>query len=158
MYLGFWRDVSMTIRIISTHSIRAIRAYWFKCTCRCHIWTRPAMSRNFQAKHDGNRCSHISGLCMKAFTSLRALMKSALPLLIKSAASEALDTSRFWGSRSDLSCHQLDHTSHRAEGFFNCRWQVKQQLKYLTTINCRPSPFGANVSVRVDTPSVALHP
>jgi len=66
-----------------------------------------------------DRCSHISGLVVKAFHALRALMKSALPRLINSAASKALGLSRVWGSRSDLSCHQLDHTSHRAEGLFD---------------------------------------
>ncbi len=35
MYLGFWRDVSMPIRIIPTNSIRTILAYWLKCTCWC---------------------------------------------------------------------------------------------------------------------------
>ena len=35
MYLGFWRDVSMPIRIIPTNSIRTILAYWLKCTCSC---------------------------------------------------------------------------------------------------------------------------
>ena len=35
MYLGFWRDVSMLIRLIPANSIRTIRAYWLKCTCRC---------------------------------------------------------------------------------------------------------------------------
>jgi len=42
-------------------------------------------------------------------TCLRALMKSALPRLINSAASQALGLSRVWGSRSDLSYHQCDH-------------------------------------------------
>ena len=35
MYLGFWCDVSMPIRLIPTNSIRAILVYWLKCTCRC---------------------------------------------------------------------------------------------------------------------------
>src|SRR5262245_61473905 len=35
MYLGFCRDVSMAIRISPTNSIRAILAYWLKCTCSC---------------------------------------------------------------------------------------------------------------------------
>ena len=48
---------------------------------------------------------------------LRALMKSALPLLNKVSASKSVVHDRVWGSRSDLSCHQLDHTSHRAVGF-----------------------------------------
>ena len=44
---------------------------------------------------------------------LRALMKSALPLLNKTAASQTVSQNRVWESRSDLSCHQLAHTSHR---------------------------------------------
>jgi hypothetical protein len=44
---------------------------------------------------------------------LRALMKSALPLLNKTAASKTVSQNRVWESRSDLSCHQLAHTSHR---------------------------------------------
>src|SRR5262249_51137438 len=35
MYLGFGPDVSMSIRIIPTNSIRTILAYWLKCTCCC---------------------------------------------------------------------------------------------------------------------------
>jgi hypothetical protein len=46
-------------------------------------------------------------------------MKSALPLLNHALASRAGSTFRVWGSRSDLSCHQLDHPSHRAVGFLN---------------------------------------
>src|SRR5215475_2409013 len=40
MYLGFWRDVSMSIRLIPTNSIRVILAYWLKCTCWCQsrVW------------------------------------------------------------------------------------------------------------------------
>jgi len=44
---------------------------------------------------------------------LRALMKSALPLLSRTSASQAVSQNRVWGSRSDLSCHQLNGTSHR---------------------------------------------
>ena len=51
--------------------------------------------------------------------ALRALMKSALPLLNNAVASQAVSSFRVWGSRSDLSCHQLDHTSHRAAGYLN---------------------------------------
>jgi len=40
-------------------------------------------------------------------------MKSALPLLSRTAASQAVSQNRVWGSRSDLSCHQLNGTSHR---------------------------------------------
>src|SRR5215831_4772312 len=49
-------------------------------------------------------------------SGLRALMQSALPLLITTTASGALYLRRLGGSRSDLSCHQFDHTSHCAEG------------------------------------------
>src|SRR5512132_247905 len=55
----------------------------------------------------------------EGFTPLRALMKSALPLLNNALASQAVSTFRVWGSRSDRSCHQLEHTSHRAVGFLN---------------------------------------
>src|SRR2546422_7529982 len=61
---------------------------------------------------------HNIGLLVKTFHSLRALMKSALPHLITTAASRALYLRRLRGSRSDRSCHQLDHTSHCAESFF----------------------------------------
>src|ERR671919_576792 len=60
--------------------------------------------------------SYIRPLCER-IVSLRALMKSALPLLNKTSTSKAVSQTRVWGSRSDLSCHQLDHTSHRAGGF-----------------------------------------
>src|SRR6266704_172698 len=66
-----------------------------------------------------DRCSHISGLLVKTAYGLRALMKSALPLLITTAASRALYLSRVEGSRSDLSCHQLEPTSHRAAGLLH---------------------------------------
>jgi len=46
-------------------------------------------------------------------------MKSALPRLITTAASRALYLRRLGGSRSDRSCHQLDHTSHCAEGLLD---------------------------------------
>ena len=36
----------------------------------------------------GNRCSHISDLCSEGILDLRALMKSALPLLITTSASK----------------------------------------------------------------------
>ena len=54
---------------------------------------------------------------MKVRLALRALMKSALPLLNNALASRAVSSFRVWGSRSDLSCHQLDHPSHRAGRF-----------------------------------------
>src|SRR5262245_13478596 len=56
------------------------------------------------------RCRHISGLGWKASEGLRALMKSALLLLNRAAASGAVSQSRIWRSRSDLSCHQLKRT------------------------------------------------
>src|SRR5215510_5927482 len=82
-----------------------------------HIWTRPRC----QGAREWNntlrdRCSHISGLWVKTFHSLRALMKSALPRLITTTASRALSLRRLGGSRSDRSWHQLVHTSHGAEG------------------------------------------
>jgi len=46
-------------------------------------------------------------------------MKSALPLLITTAASGALYLVRVWGSRSDRSCHHLDYTSHCAESLLH---------------------------------------
>jgi hypothetical protein len=53
----------------------------------------------------------------EGFDGLRALMKFALPLLIKVSASKAVLVIRVWGSRSDLSCHQLESTSHRTVGY-----------------------------------------
>jgi len=40
-------------------------------------------------------------------------MKSALPLLNRTSALQAVSQNRVWGSRSDLSRHQLSGTSHR---------------------------------------------
>jgi hypothetical protein len=55
----------------------------------------PALSRDSRKDNTlRNRCSHISGLKVKAVKSLRALMKSALPLLITTAASGALSLVR----------------------------------------------------------------
>ena len=59
-------------------------------------------------------------LAVKTSYSLRALMHSALPPLITTAASRALSLIRVEGSRSDLACHQLEPTSHRAAGLFHC--------------------------------------
>ena len=51
----------------------------------------PALSRALEWTNTlRNRCSHISGLLVKTCQGLRALMKSALPLLITTAASGAL--------------------------------------------------------------------
>src|SRR5262245_26017300 len=66
----------------------------------------------------GQMPSYIRPL-REGIASLRALMKSALPLLNKTSASIAMSTFRVWGSRSDRSCHQREHTSHRAVGFLN---------------------------------------
>jgi len=55
----------------------------------------------------------------EGFAALRALMTSALPLLNNAVASRAVSTFRVGGSRSDLSCHHLEHTSPRAGGFLN---------------------------------------
>ena len=51
--------------------------------------------------------------------NLRALMKSALPLLNNASALKTVSSFRVWGSRSALSCHHLDHTSPRAVGCLN---------------------------------------
>jgi hypothetical protein len=51
--------------------------------------------------------SYIRPVEQWGLEALLALMKSALLLLIKSAASEAVSQSRVWRSRSDLSCHQF---------------------------------------------------
>src|SRR5918996_6430263 len=53
----------------------------------------------------------------EGIVALRARINSALPRLNKTSVSKTVSTFRVWGSRSDLSCHQLDHTSHRAGGF-----------------------------------------
>src|SRR5215831_5224558 len=82
-----------------------------------HIWTRPRCQGAREWTNTlRDRCSHISGLVVKTCHSLRALMQSALPRLITTAASRALSLRRLGGSRSDRSCHQLVHTSHCAEG------------------------------------------
>src|SRR5215472_12361898 len=71
---------------------------------------------------------HNIGLWVKTFSSLRALMQSALPRLITTAASGALSLRRLGGSRSDRSCHQLDYTSHCAESLL--RIPVKENTRY----------------------------
>src|SRR5712691_7635759 len=92
-----------------------------------HIWTRPRCQGGCKLKNTlRDRCSHISGLLVKTFYGLRALMKSALPLLITTAASRALYLSRLGGSRSDRSCHQLDPTSHCAEGLLDLSLKSKR--------------------------------
>src|SRR5262245_17499387 len=62
---------------------------------------------------------HNIDLLVKTFSGLRALRKSALPHLITTAASRALSLRRLGGSRSDRSRHQLDYTSHCAEGLLD---------------------------------------
>ena len=80
----------------------------------------PALSRGSrEEKHiSGQMQSYIRPLC-EGIVYLRALMKSAPPLLNKASASKAGSRCRVWGSRSGLSCHHLDHTSHRAGGFLS---------------------------------------
>jgi hypothetical protein len=70
----------------------------------------PETSRALEPSTNRNRCSHISGLVVKATARLRALMKYALLLLINLSAVTALDNVRVWRSRSDLSCHQFRYT------------------------------------------------
>ena len=85
-------------------------------SAQVHIWTRsPCQGALEWTNTLRDRCSHISGLVVKTAYGLGALMKSALPRLITTAASGALYLRRLGGSRSDLSCHQFDHTSHCAE-------------------------------------------
>src|SRR5262249_12318830 len=84
-------------------------------TLQGHIWTRPCCQGALEWTNTlRDRCSHISGLWVKTSHGLRALMKSALPRLITTAASGALSLHRLRGSWSDRSCHQLDYTSHCA--------------------------------------------
>ena len=84
------------------------------------LWTRPRCQGALEWNNTlRNRCRHISGLFVKTSYGLRALMKSALPLLITTAASRALYLRRVGGSRSDRSCHQFDYTSHCAERLLN---------------------------------------
>ena len=62
--------------------------------------------------------AYIRPLC-EGYFALRALMKSALPLLNNAVASQAVSSFRVWESRSDLSCHQLNGTSHRMVRYCN---------------------------------------
>ena len=68
---------------------------------------------------------HNIGLWVKTSYGLRALIKSALPPLITTAASRTLSLIRVEGSRSDLSWHQRDPTSHRAARLLHLH--IKQQ-------------------------------
>src|SRR5438132_13718585 len=80
----------------------------------------PALSRGSRIEEhaSGQMQSYIRPLG-EDILCLRALMKSALPRLITTAASRALYLRRLGGSRSDRSCHQLDHTSNCAEGLLD---------------------------------------
>jgi len=51
------------------------------------------------------RCSHVSGLVQQVTCGLRALMKSALPLLINPSAFADPTNTRVWGSWSDRLRH-----------------------------------------------------
>src|SRR5215467_7653335 len=94
--------------------------YGITRTIEVHIWTRPRCQGALEWTNTlRDRCSHISGLLVKTSHGLRALMQSALPRLITTAASRALSLRRLGGSRSDRSCHQFDHTSHCAEGLLD---------------------------------------
>src|SRR5215475_5834537 len=70
MYLGFWRDVSMSIRLIPTNSIRVILAYWLKCTCWCQ--SRAGASRESRARGTQNASHHRVrlGVCAAAGTAI----------------------------------------------------------------------------------------
>src|SRR5262249_1267824 len=71
---------------------------------------------------------HNIGLVVKTSHGLRALMQSALPRLITTAASGALSLRRLGGSWSDRSCHQLDYTSHCAERLLHI--PIKENTRY----------------------------
>jgi hypothetical protein len=76
-----------------------------------------AVKGSREAKHvSGQMQSYIRPLG-EGIIYLRALMKSALPLLNKTSASRAVSSFRVGGSWSDRLCHQRDYTSHRAGGF-----------------------------------------
>src|SRR5215471_16182608 len=53
MYLGFWRDVSMSIRLIPANSIRVILAYWLKCTCWCQSRVESCLVLGFVSSKKG---------------------------------------------------------------------------------------------------------
>ena len=55
----------------------------------------------------------------ESFDGLRALMKSALPLLIRVSASKAVLVIRVWESRSNLSVSSSRVYSHRTVGDLN---------------------------------------
>src|SRR5215471_720932 len=88
---------------------------------------------------------HNIGLLGKTFQSLRALMQSALPHLITTAASGALSLHRLGGSRSDRSCHQLDHTSHCTA---SCFIQLSGRIPVIMLDIHRRRDTGARVEQR----------
>src|SRR6266498_5944149 len=63
-------------------------------------------------------------------------MQSALPPLITTAASRALYLIRVEGSRSDLSCHQLASTWHRAAGLLHGLLQDHSHQKFWHLFFC----------------------
>src|SRR5215831_1268568 len=89
----------------------------------------PVLTVSFSRYLAYPRGVHNIGLLVKTASGLRALMQSALPLLITTAASRALYLIRVEGSRSDLSCHQLDPTSHRAARLRHLRIKQNNHLK-----------------------------
>src|SRR5262249_9761135 len=102
------------LRRITATAIRSYDDLYFH-PLQGHIWTRPRCQGALEWTNTlRDRCRHISGLLVKTSHGLRALMKSALPRLITTAASGALSLHRLRGSWSDRSCHQLDYTSHGA--------------------------------------------
>jgi hypothetical protein len=85
--------------------------------CLAHYGPAHAVKGSREAKHvSGQMQSYIRPLGA-GIIYLRALMKSALPLLNKTSASRAVSSFRVWGSWSDRLCHQRDYTLHRAGGF-----------------------------------------
>ena len=78
-----------------------------------------AVKGSREATHvSGQMQSYIRPLS-EGIAYLRALMKSALPLLNKTSTSRAVSSFRVWESWSDRSCHQLEYTSHRVGGFLH---------------------------------------
>jgi hypothetical protein len=63
-------------------------------TKTCDIYGPAVDVKGKRAGTARDRCHHISGLMLKTVSSLRALMQSALPLLMKTSASEAVSQVR----------------------------------------------------------------
>jgi hypothetical protein len=59
-----------------------------------HVWTRHRCQGEITRATSRYRCSHVSGLLKQGTCALRALMKSALPLLIILAAFADLTNTR----------------------------------------------------------------